>query len=352
MNRGKILLIITAFVLSACAWGEGDAPYNPIASSASGGKRNIIAQQPNTDSSTPDSAIHIMQANESYYTIATRYKVSLRDLLVINQLNPPYIPYIGQRLIIPSKRNYKVQRGDTLYRIAVNNDLALSELVRVNGLKKPYIIYPGQILRLPAMVSGFSPVSPTKATPRKPPPQPTQIQRKPAAKASPLTFSAAGNPIPPVSSLNATNKSIATNKRTRPVQLSAPPALDTDGFLWPVKGRIITWFGAVNQGLHNDGINIAAPEGTKVRAAQHGVVAYSGSELQGFGQLILIRHADNYVTAYAHNQNSLVELGQKVTRGQPIATVGQSGNVDRPQLHFQIRKARTKLNPTKLLGPA
>ena len=111
----------------------------------------------------------------------------------------------------------------------------------------------------------------------------------------------------------------------------------------------MTSFGPGKGGLHNDGINIAAPRGTPVRAAENGVVAYVGNELRGFGNLILVKHAGGWVTAYAHNEKLLVRRGDKVARGQAIAQVGSTGNVARPQLHFEIRKGARAVNPTKLL---
>src|SRR5204863_7393264 len=107
--------------------------------------------------------------------------------------------------------------------------------------------------------------------------------------------------------------------------------------IWPVKGRLVAGFGPAGKGLHNDGINIAAPIGTQVRAVDNGVVAYAGSELKGFGNLLLIKHADGVTTAYAHNQKLLVTKGDVVKQGQVVATVGKTGNVDSPQLHFEVR---------------
>ncbi|MCW8861524.1 MAG: M23 family metallopeptidase, partial [Rhodospirillales bacterium] len=119
---------------------------------------------------------------------------------------------------------------------------------------------------------------------------------------------------------------------------------------WPVQGRVISGFGPKAKGLHNDGINIAAPRGTPVRAAEEGVVAYAGNELRGFGNLLLVRHADGWVTAYAHSEKLLVERGDKVSKGQVIARVGSSGTVSSPQLHFELRKGKQAVDPTRYLG--
>jgi murein DD-endopeptidase MepM/ murein hydrolase activator NlpD len=119
-----------------------------------------------------------------------------------------------------------------------------------------------------------------------------------------------------------------------------------------VKGRIIANFGARPNGVQNDGINLAVPAGTPVHAADDGVVAYAGNELKGYGNLVLIRHANGYVSAYANASELLVKRGDTVKRGQVIANAGQTGNVTSPQLHFEIRKGSVPVDPTKYLGGA
>ena len=121
---------------------------------------------------------------------------------------------------------------------------------------------------------------------------------------------------------------------------------------WPVKGRIIAGFGPRPNGGQNDGINLAVPAGTPIKAADDGVVAYAGNELKGYGNLVLIRHANGYVSAYANASELLVKRGDTIKRGQVIAHAGQTGNVTSPQLHFEIRKGSTPVDPTKYLGGA
>ena len=135
-----------------------------------------------------------------------------------------------------------------------------------------------------------------------------------------------------------------------PSQLPDPAPRATARFAWPLPGKIIANFGPAGGGLHNDGINIAATLGTQVRAADNGVVAYAGNELRGFGNLLLIKHADGWTTAYAHNDKLLVQRGDTVTQGQVIATVGRTGNVDSPQLHFEVRKGTQAMNPIEFLA--
>ena len=131
---------------------------------------------------------------------------------------------------------------------------------------------------------------------------------------------------------------------------------DTSGvvpkFRWPVRGKVITSYGAKTNGKSNDGINLAVPEGTPVKAAEDGVVAYSGSELKGYGNLVLVRHPNGFVTAYAHASEILVKRNDPVRRGQVIGKSGQSGTVTTPQLHFEIRKGSSPLDPTRFLNGA
>ncbi|NWH08829.1 MAG: M23 family metallopeptidase [Alphaproteobacteria bacterium] len=121
-------------------------------------------------------------------------------------------------------------------------------------------------------------------------------------------------------------------------------------FDWPLRGRVITGFGVRANGERNDGINIAAAEGDPVRAAADGTVTYAGDELRGYGKLVLIRHPNGYVTAYAHNSSIRVDKGDRVRRGQVIAAAGRTGAVDRPQLHFEIRKGVQPVDPRRYLG--
>ena len=117
-------------------------------------------------------------------------------------------------------------------------------------------------------------------------------------------------------------------------------------FRWPTKGRIIQGY---RKG-QNDGINIAVPEGTAIKAAEGGVVAYAGNELKGYGNLVLIRHPNGFVSAYAHNSQLKVKRGDQVRRGQTIAAAGRTGNVSTPQLHFELRKGANPVNPVGHLG--
>lgn len=202
-----------------------------------------------------------------------------------------------------------VRPGDTLSQIAARHGVSTRDLQATNGLSNPNRIFAGQRLALP----GAAPASRTTAL---------APVRQPAQSAPLPRFNPASAPAP-----------------TTGLLTSRGP------FAWPVEGQIIASFGSNTDGRRNDGINIAAPEGAPIRAAADGTVSYAGNEIKGFGNLILVRHPNGYVTAYAHAARTAVAKGAQVRRGDVIAYVGQTGAVDRPQLHFEIRQGVTPVNP-------
>jgi len=170
-----------------------------------------------------------------------------------------------------------------------------------------------------------------------------------ADQATPSTGSLA--PAEPASSARIAEPVPETPGQQNSVK-TAEPAGSLPTFRWPVRGRVIAAFGPKPNGLQNDGINLAVPEGTPIKAAEDGVVAYAGNELKGYGNLVLVRHANGFVTAYANASDILVKRGENVKRGQVIAHSGQTGNVTSPQLHFEIRKGATPVDPAQYLSGA
>jgi murein DD-endopeptidase MepM/ murein hydrolase activator NlpD len=134
--------------------------------------------------------------------------------------------------------------------------------------------------------------------------------------------------------------------------IADPASVDGKQFRWPVRGRIISGFGSKANGEKNDGINLAVPEGTSVKAVEAGTVIYAGNELANYGNLVLVRHADGWVSAYAHNKDIVVKRGDKVRRGQTVAHAGMSGSVSSPQVHFELRKGAKPVNPLDYLAGA
>ena len=370
--------VVLCLGAAGCGFPSPGAGINPIGTTPSGPVSESIAETRSgaitlsraptptnvtTQSTAPaptaaSGLVHRVRAGETYYTIAKDYAVNLYDIIVINDLRPPFQPVAGESLIIPGQSVHKVAPGDSLYKIAQDYGVDLSMLTQLNGLEPPYVIRVGMQIRLP------SPVAVTASNLPSDPvvlPQPAPVRK--LVVREPVIETATPEPQdqPTVASSPAANPQTAELPENlpdnlplpprRPVStaLASPPALDPKGFIWPLKGRILTRFGPIEKGLKNDGLNIAAPVGAPVRAAQNGIVAYSGNALKGFGQLVLIKHDRGYVTAYAHNQAILVKAGQQVQRGQVIARAGESGNVSSPQLHFQLRKGQKSLDPQPLL---
>ncbi|GAB4367538.1 MAG: hypothetical protein Kow00114_26290 [Kiloniellaceae bacterium] len=287
----------------------------------------------------PGGGRYVVARGDSLYGIARRFGLPIRAVIDANDLQPPYALTVGQELKVPNAQIHEVVAGDTVYNIAQRYDIDRSELVRLNGIQPPYTIPLGQKLILPTPGSAVdSEPAPTEVA-YTPPQAPLD---EPAVQAPEST---AATPPP------AAKPSVARTPEKVRAALANPPARAGASFLWPVHGPLLSSFGAKAGGEHNDGINIAAPRGTPVRAAENGVVAYAGEELKGFGKLLLVKHADGWVTAYAHNEELLVAPGDLVQRGQTIARVGSSGHVDRPQLHFEVRRGTRAVNPETQLSP-
>ncbi len=275
-----------------------------------------------------------VQAGDTLFAVSRREKVPVRALIDANGLKPPYPLRRGQRLRVPGVRVYVVAGGDTVYGVSRRFDLGIRDIIQQNDLKAPdYGLYTGQRLVLP-LPDGTAHAHHT-----------APIRTAPAQTAH------AGNTVPPA----ATREAVLIpppSPSTRPVgdPNAKPPPRAGRKFEWPLRGKVVSGFGAKGGGLYNDGINIAAKPGTIVRAAENGVVAYAGNELRGYGNLLLVRHSGGWITAYAHNGALMVRPGQVVKRGQPIAKVGESGAVSTPQLHFELRRGRKAVDPRGYLG--
>jgi murein DD-endopeptidase MepM/ murein hydrolase activator NlpD len=309
-----------------------------------------------------------VQPGETLYAISRRYQVPIRSLIEANGLAPPYRLAAGQALVLPPVTQHIVLPGETLYAISRRYGTDTTTLARANGIGPPYTIVSGQALAIP--MPAASPQWSTSAVALgAPEPQPSAVAAVPLApppapvSSAPAPRSAASGPRePPEPPVPAVPVSKPAAPPPQIASLPPPPRPEppperkgrsaiSSGFDWPVRGRILAAFGPGENGTQNDGINIAAPLGAPVRAAEAGIVAYAGNELRGFGNLLLLKHRGGWISAYAHCQVLLVNRGDRVRRGQVIARVGETGNVGEPQLHFELRRGTRALDPTDYLPP-
>jgi murein DD-endopeptidase MepM/ murein hydrolase activator NlpD len=365
-------------------------PYPVSSGGVSGGGRGISSYAPpaqapiETTATVPPRSVAaaprpvahngttiIVGTSDTLDGLAKRYNVSSAAILQANGYKGPRVLSPGQQLIIPKPTAvatapspapaasrpvavgaspssvHVVNRGDTLMSIARRNNVSVDELARANNLDQTARLSLGMKLAVPG----------SKATATAPAPaaQPVAaVSAQPATTvAAPATKMASAGGPPQAARLASATTNVVEEKPAEPAAVKpseATGALPT--FRWPVRGKVITSYGAKTNGKSNDGINVAVPEGTPVKAAEDGVVAYSGNELKGYGNLVLVRHSNGYVTAYAHASELLVKRGDPIKRGQIIAKSGQSGEVGSPQLHFEIRKGSSPVDPLQFLNGA
>jgi murein DD-endopeptidase MepM/ murein hydrolase activator NlpD len=353
----------------------------PTATGVSGGGHGIASYSPpahpqleTTGSIAPRSvaATHAAQAttvivgtSDTLETLSHRYNVSTAAILQANGYKGPRALSPGQQLIIPPHQAaavaapalaapaskpvvttaapsvHVVNHGETLLSIAHRNHVPVAELARANNIEPSAKLKLGMKLNVPGAKTAAVPAV-----------QPVASAEPVAATAVPATkMAAVSGDSQQKARLAQATAPLETPSVETPVKAAeATGAVPT--FRWPVRGKVITSYGAKTNGKANDGINLAVPEGTPVKAAEDGVVAYSGNELKGYGNLVLVRHANGYVTAYAHASELLVKRGETIKRGQIIAKSGQSGEVGSPQLHFEIRKGSTPVDPLQFLNGA
>jgi murein DD-endopeptidase MepM/ murein hydrolase activator NlpD len=308
----------------------------------------------------------IVGTSDTLEILSRRYNVSPAAIMQANGYKGPRALSPGQQLIIPhpvataaapvpaapasravavaspAPGVHVVNHGDTLLSIARRNHVSVTELARANHLEPSAKLSLGMKLTVPgAKAAAVMPAAPPVAV----------AAAQPVAAPTPPVTRVAAVDIQQKARLAQAGPTPEEPAVVSPVKASeATGALPT--FRWPVRGKVITAYGAKANGKANDGINLAVPEGTPVKAADDGVVAYSGNELKGYGNLVLIRHSNGYVTAYAHASELMVKRGDTIKRGQVIAKSGQSGEVQSPQLHFEIRKGSSPVDPLQFLNGA
>jgi murein DD-endopeptidase MepM/ murein hydrolase activator NlpD len=256
----------------------------------------------------------------------------------------------------PSGATVEVQPGDTLYGIARRYGVTASAVKELNNLPS-MVVRPGQRLLLPAEAKEGVPLAKAGPSGKAAPPTGEATGAKLSGAKEPPAGAGDPPPGPPrvvqvkPRIIKADEGTMAgakekTAKRGDVATDALPPRAVTSGkFRWPLRGKVIVGYGPQPDGSKNDGINLAAPLGTDVHAAEAGRVHYVGDGLKGYGKLVLIRHADDWATAYGYVDQVLVKINDEVKRGQVIAKVGKSGPVTQPQLKFEVRKASVPVDP-------
>ena len=347
---------------------------------------------------------------DTLYAIGAKYGMKVDEIAKLNNLSEPYNLSVGQKLRVRASREQvvteipKIQEtkpvvketpkpivketpkvtdketpkstprttttrvdltdvtvapGDTLYSLSRKYSVPVNDLAVMNNLSAPFALYAGQVVKVPNLAT--APVR-TSTVPEN---TSTSVDKKSVSKPEKSTTKVAEKATKPKQSEPKTDKKQSETQKAEPAKkqneskkaddkktvkkLPAITARSSSKFSWPVRGKILSNYGAKNKGLFNDGINIGATRGTTVAAAENGVVAYAGNEVKGMGNLIIIQHSDGWMTVYAHMDSLAVRRGARVNVGQKIGTVGQSGKVDKPQLHFEVRKGTKAYNPIQYL---
>jgi murein DD-endopeptidase MepM/ murein hydrolase activator NlpD len=305
---------------------------------------------------------YTVKSGDAIDAIARGLDTTRADLVKDNDLEPPYRIKPGQKLKGPATtaKAYVANGGDTLANIAKRFNVKPAALAEENDIKVSATIKKGQKLRLP---SGYKDKGPLKTTTTTTPaaPRPTT----PAPYTPPVaTTPSTPRPYtpPPTTSYPRPSAPVAAQPVSPPpsrplIDSSAPPteaeitAAGRGRFVWPLQGDTISGFGPKGTGQRNDGVNIRAAAGTPVRAAAAGEVVYAGNQVPGFGNLVLVKHADGWVTAYAHLSSTDVKMRQQVAQGATLGSVGQTGGVSEPQLHFEVRYAPTPQDKARPVDP-
>lgn len=311
---------------------------------------------------TSTTIVHIVKQGESLWLISRFYGVSIKSIMDANGLNERSVLRVGMKLAIPgiavSKvtsrtkgtsgsptqyETYHIQPGDTLWVLARRFRVSVSALAKANGLTEKSILKVGQVIKIPSsggqvLASG----SPENY-------ETYRIQPGDTLWSLSRRFRIAVDVLAKANGL--TEKSILKIGQAIKIPSSVPRQyvkVDAQGnFLWPVQGRISSTFGLRGRRFHS-GVDIIASSGTLIRAAQSGVVSFSGT-MRGYGRIVIIDHPGGWQTVYAHNSVNLVTRGQRVNQGDPVAKVGRTGNATTAHLHFEVRKSGKCMDPLQFL---
>ena len=278
--------------------------------------------------------------------ISERLATDNDELIKINKLKKPYELDLGQVIQIPTPKAYEVQSGDTLFSIGRRFGISADALSEINDLDPEAHLRAGRKIYLPAEVHDNGPVRTAIAPPRRPHERYEPIQGEAVA---PPSEGAVETPPSRLSPPPASGEPLVEGG---PAPSDAQVASAGKGrFAWPVSGEVLSAYGPKPGGQRNDGLDIAAALGAPVQAAAEGDVVYAGNQVPGFGNLVLIKHPDGWVTAYAHLSRTEVKIRDHVTQGQEIGQAGQTGGVDQPELHFEVRYAPTPRDKARPIDP-
>ena len=310
----------------------------------------------------------IVKKGDTIFSLSKKHKKSVKDLININNLKSPYLLSIGQKIKLVDIKNFtkkneienikeikqikpevikpvvvskkqlieiKVENKETLYSLSRKYSIPVNELAVINKLSPPFILIPGQVLKVPKISSVDKQTDTIKVIDKN--------------KLTKFVYA-------PKIAIHKENKYNKEHKKEVKKISSDPkqklPIIanrSSNLFSWPLRGKILSAYGIKSNGLFNDGINISGNIGTKVSSSENGVIAYAGNELKGMGNLIIIQHSGGWMTVYAHLETMEVRRGVKVKVGDRIGTVGKTGKVSSPQLHFEIRKGSKAYDPYKYL---
>lgn len=339
--RARLMAIISTLLLSACIPRGGDdyrlgtvpvAPTEVASEPQIVPEKAIVAETPSWSPASVQrnarqvaTTSYVVQSGDSLFAIASKTGAGATAIADANNLQAPYPIRSGDRLQIPGGLYHRVSAGETGIAIARAYRAVWADIVMINALQPPYTLQVGQNLLLPtepAAIGNDRPLMPD-----------------PESRAAAFT-------------LNIDDIVTGGNAAGAPLVAASLSTNFAGRFAWPLNGNIVGRFGAQGGGRVNDGVNIAGQSGAPVKAAAPGVVVYSGNEIGVFGGLVLIDHGAGWITAYGHLGRLDVTKGDRVSVGQQIGGVGETGYVTQPQLHFQVRKDRRVVNPLNYLGPA
>jgi murein DD-endopeptidase MepM/ murein hydrolase activator NlpD len=311
---------------------------------------------------------YVVQKGDHLDAIARDLKTTRRELVEANRLGESYAIRPGRHLKVPVAKAYVAVSGDTLGGVAKRFGVSLGDLSNLNDLPERGRLTPGMFIALPDSYEDHGPQRITVTEEAYAAPRPRAVYHPAPASAAPAPLPPAGGayvPSPYALAAAAARRAQASESTptyrppaytpARPVETTASQAAMVSAgigrFIWPVKGQVLSNFGATGVGRRNDGVDISAAAGAEVRAAASGEVVYAGDQVPGFGNLVLIKHASGWVSAYAHLGSVSVHMREMINQGELLGTVGMTGGVSQPQLHFELRYAPTPSEKAKPLDP-